>query len=378
MKRTTIFWALSLVLVVIAIAGMTEVLSRLLASSPSQLGYLLNHWETERMTGFIDPPTGAAMLKPGLSFTALNRDGQFVGIKTDSLGFRNERDYDQAPIVALGDSMTYGDGVPESERWVSVLGRMAGVEIYCVAAGLTGPAQQVSLLKRTVGTLHQSTTTVLWMITSGNDVGDSYGYVLRQKAKRAEFAKSGGSSFNAFVIWAAQHSYGVRLGLIVVRVGRLRFAHRSSAIRAKVLGGTMEFFPVAETYISSEEFRIGLTELSTAIRDFAGELKSQGRRLVVIYAPSREETYADKLKALGVPPLGIIRFDDVVEELCRRNGIEFLNLRPPFEIEGQSGAVLYFLRDGHWNRRGNQVAADTIYRYLSSHPERSVRPESGK
>ena len=65
----------------------------------------------------------------------------------------------------------------------------------------------------------------------------------------------------------------------------------------------MDFYPVAESYMTSHEFRIGLTELSTTVIDFAAELKSQGRRLVIVYAPSKEETYADKLKAVGVPPL---------------------------------------------------------------------------
>ena len=103
--------------------------------------------------------------------------------------------------------------------------------------------------------------------------------------------------------------------------------------------------------MTSHEFRIGLTELSTTVIDFAAELKSQGRRLVIVYAPSKEETYADKLKAVGVPPLGILRFNDQIGELCERNGVEFLDLSSALEIEGRSGTPLYFLNDGHWTSR---------------------------
>ena len=138
----------------------------------------------------------------------------------------------------------------------------------------------------------------------------------------------------------------------------------------------MDFYPVAESYMTSHEFRIGLTKLSTTVIDFAAELKSQGRRLVIVYAPSKEETYADKLKAVGVPPLGILRFNDQIGELCERNGVEFLDLSSALEIEGRSGTPLYFLNDGHWTSRGNQVAADNIYRYLWSHSEPTAWPDS--
>jgi lysophospholipase L1-like esterase len=379
MKRHTLFWIICIVVVVTSTAAVIEISCRLIAGTSSQLGYLLRYWETQALTAFEDPVTGGLMEKPRLNFTSLNREGQFIRVKTDRLGFRNERDYDQAPILALGDSFTYGDGVSESQRWASVLAQKAGVEIYVVAAGLTGPAQQLSILQRTVKTLHQSTRTVLWMVFSGNDISDSYDYFLRKNNRKTNAAASGQhATSSGFVIWALQHSYAARFGLVMVRILNLRLARSSAAIRVNVDGSAMDFYPVPESYKTSEEFRIGLTEASTAISDFAAELKSQGRRLVVIYAPSKEETYADKLKAVGVPPLGILRFNDQIGELCQRNGVEFLDLSSTFETEGQLGIPLYFHHDGHWTPRGNQVAADNIYHYLSSHPEPSYLPDSGK
>ena len=55
---------------------------------------------------------------------------------------------------------------------------------------------------------------------------------------------------------------------------------------------------------------------------------------------------------------------------------EFLDLSSALEIEGRSGTPLYFLNDGHWTSRGNQVAADNIYRYLWSHSEPTAWPDS--
>ena len=169
----------------------------------------------------------------------------------------------------------------------------------------------------------------------------------------------------------------------MARVTNWRLARSPGAIRATVDGRAIDYLPVAASYKTSKEFSIGLTELSTAVNDFAAELKGHGRRLVVIYAPSKEETYADKLKAAGVPPMGVFQFNDQIGEFCRRNGNRVSGPSSAFETEGRSGTPLYLMHDGHWTSRWNQVAADNIYRYLSSVPQlgqiawlhRSSRPQ---
>ena len=46
---------------------------------------------------------------------------------TDSQGFRNPREYPQADVVAVGDSMTEGIGVPDEFTWVRRLEQMSGL-----------------------------------------------------------------------------------------------------------------------------------------------------------------------------------------------------------------------------------------------------------
>src|SRR5262245_60427034 len=48
----------------------------------------------------------------------------------DSNGWRNKRALQQAAVVALGDSQTYGAGVPRGMAWPEQLAHEAGTTVY--------------------------------------------------------------------------------------------------------------------------------------------------------------------------------------------------------------------------------------------------------
>ena len=75
------------------------------------------------------------------------------------------------------------------------------------------------------------------MVFSGNDISDSYNYVLRSNRRRINSWASDQQPSSGFVIWALQHSYGARLGLIVARIVNLHLG-RSSEPFASMLAAT--------------------------------------------------------------------------------------------------------------------------------------------
>ena len=99
--------------------------------------------------------------------------------------------------------------------------------------------------------------------------------------------------------------------------------------------------------------------------------KQKNLRVVVAVVPSKEEVYSWVLN--GAPawtaskePSG---FAVVAHELCDANGFKFFDLKPTL-IEAsekkfkETGELLWWRDDTHWNGVGQRVAADTIYEKL--------------
>jgi hypothetical protein len=96
----------------------------------------------------------------------------------DTKGFRNPSIPATAPIVALGDSNTYGWGVKAHDAWPRQLERMAGQKVYSLAWGGFGPVHLLALFD---DVLALKPRLVIFSFFSGNDLYDSYSFVYKEK-----------------------------------------------------------------------------------------------------------------------------------------------------------------------------------------------------
>ena len=65
-------------------------------------------------------------------------------------------------------------------------------------------------------------------------------------------------------------------------------------------------------------------------------------------------------RAEEIPPPNQVLADDFT-----RAGIDVLDLLPPFvAYENQTGDLLRFEQDKHWNVAGNRLAGESIYHWL--------------
>lgn len=85
----------------------------------------------------------------------------------DSRGFRNPDALERADVVLLGDSMTYGSGVPPNDTWARVLAAETGLTVYNMAFGGWGPLQAAFVLP---DALALKPKTVIYGFFFGNDV----------------------------------------------------------------------------------------------------------------------------------------------------------------------------------------------------------------
>ena len=90
----------------------------------------------------------------------------------DAWGFRNTRVPDQADIVAIGDSHTYGNTVRMQGSWPILLGQLVGHSSYNMGMGGYGPNQYFYLLKTKALSLKPKLVLCgLWM---GDDFENAY------------------------------------------------------------------------------------------------------------------------------------------------------------------------------------------------------------
>ena len=88
----------------------------------------------------------------------------------DSRGFRNPDALERADVVLLGDSMTYGNGVPPNDTWARVLAAETGLTVYNMAFPGWGPLQGAFVLP---DALALKPKLVIYGFFFGNDVLNS-------------------------------------------------------------------------------------------------------------------------------------------------------------------------------------------------------------
>lgn len=88
----------------------------------------------------------------------------------DMNGFRNASIPDTAPIVAIGDSQTYGENAKMEESWPNVLSKLEDKDVYQMAFGGYGPPQYSYLFDKA---LKFNPEIVIVATFSGNDLRDT-------------------------------------------------------------------------------------------------------------------------------------------------------------------------------------------------------------
>jgi len=92
------------------------------------------------------------------------------------------------------------------------------------------------------------------------------------------------------------------------------------------------------------------------------ESKEREAKFVVVFIPSKRE-----IEKLDVS----LPYQIEIAELCQRLGIEYLNLAPHFK---KTWYRTYFRQGMHWNARGNKIATEALYEYLTRNTD--VSPEN--
>jgi SGNH hydrolase-like domain, acetyltransferase AlgX len=302
------------------------------------------------------------------------QERRFETFETDSYGFRNtakqatDAQRDGADLIMLGDSFGVGVGTAQNQTWASLFEQEYGLRTYNLSMAGSGPWQELMNLKIACPRLHcDSRTVVLWALFAGNDLQDpigdelepsvSYGWAQRMRVSARTYLNM--SPVRNVIDLAINRKNQSRQPVIVrdLPSGR-KLIFRSRYVRA--------------VQLSYDQVRLHphYPKVAAVVDEMKRFSDSEHFRVVVVMIPAKEEVYSSILSGGNEPgheqPSG---FSRAVRELCQRNGLPYLDLKPYFLEEArkqlaQSGELLWWSDDTHWNTRGHALAASIVYRYL--------------
>jgi hypothetical protein len=294
------------------------------------------------------------------------REEKRVKVITDSAGFRNERMDQIQPLdlILLGDSFGAG-GVSQEYTWTSILARDYNLQTYNLSAPGAGPWHEYINLWAEKDRLRAGQGAVLiWQLFAGNDLDEYYGplevnelpwrgtvgtWVQRINAMRARSPMR--------YLWQRYDRRADVVGVDFLDGRKLLFYKPYIAVASRSSG---------EIINHSNYARLRVT--IPAVKRLA---ESRGLRLAVVLVPAKEEVYSWVWE--GTPPwstrAGSSGFADVLRDVCTKEGLLFLDLKPHLVRESRrlyeaSGQLLYWYDDTHMNTEGNKFTAPIIYTEL--------------
>jgi hypothetical protein len=295
---------------------------------------------------------------------------------TDRFGFRNEN-VPQAPldIIALGDSFAAGAGTTQEQTWSVILGRSFGLRVYNLAVGGSGPwGHYVNLMleadrlkTRPYGTV------VIWMLFPGTNL-EVPCYPIFAK-EQLPWRSRLGRLADAFKAFRGRSP----LGNALATRGMLQ-APGDVGRANTFLDGTYILFK--DEYAREATFTLDgvrrhptfncIKQTVSAMAHFAAV---KGLTVALVAVPSKDEVYS--WVRLGARPWSTPSdpsgFASAVRQVARENDMPFLDLKP-FLVEAskrvfrESGRLIYWRDDSHWNADGNLEVARILYKFYSSLP----------
>jgi hypothetical protein len=300
-----------------------------------------------------------------------------VATHIDQWGFRNDADAGTRPVdlVVLGDSFAFGVNTTQAAILPSRLRDRFGFAPYNLSMPWTGPwAQFINLATESRRLTLKPGGTILWVLFSGNDLDDRFGDLdpgkLPRSGAMARFGILAKRFRNRSPIYqmarrAAGRTPGSSPESIASVIVPVRFANGRTMLFLKPYADAAAR---SQAEVTSHANFGALQRTIDAGRELAGRLNQS---LKIVLAPSKEEVYGWALDAQPAwsSPAEPSGFAAALASICAGAGIPFLDLKPAFvaaskTLYEQSGELLWWYDDTHWNGHGHDLAATVIQREL--------------
>jgi lysophospholipase L1-like esterase len=304
-----------------------------------------------------------------VSRTLLNEFGAEVPVIQNAYGHRGKFHPLSKPagsfrILALGDSFTEGVQVGERELFSAQLeSAIPHLEVLNAGVGGYGTVQEYLYLESEG--LQFKPNLVLLMFFENDLTDNNLSYYpafgprpyARLIGKNLEIVRTLDSSeYEKFILpfpfRMALNKYSYFYYFLNSRIYQPFFTKRMQQMQQSDL----------ERMDTDQMYAIFYGVLDT----FRKRLNEEGISFLVVLIPSREEATKGSSQMLSI-----------ISEHCRMQNIDCLSLLDRLHHEIATGARPYFPVDMHWTHIGHQIAADEIFKYLSSNKNYWKTPANG-
>lgn len=326
---------------------------------------------------------------------------QFGGFVLNSKSFRT-REYEMAKpsgayrVLAIGDSFTFASGgTPHSDHWTTLIERDLAREmpgrVELLNLGVPGVGPQFELRLFQIEGAKLAPDLVILGFFVGNDFTDDRDAVSVQSLREGNLGE-----------WLTGASLSVRAVRNLLRLPRAvgtsrpETHHATSPTPAGANRGGYEIEAYRQSYdstrpsfeeeaylalegrrmsiclkASGERFHELFQETAVTLDAFRREVESLGSRFVVLIIP--DEYQVDPNLARRVQERSGHSASEYDLDLPQRRlaeffqdrNIEYIDVLEAFRQQAEH-QPLYKLRDSHWNRAGNRLAAQLVSQRLSS------------
>lgn len=276
-------------------------------------------------------------------------------VRTDSLGFRNDQDFQSAPVVVIGDSFIEATTVAFDDILTSQLRRELGKPVVNLGQIWYGPQQELVVLERYA--LPLKPEVCVWAFFEGNDLSDF---------RRYEQMKANWPAFAASLHSFRQRAF-LRNSLLAAfqLLGRPGNRDSGDTIRGDCGPGERPMYFYYRSQTLSEEDQRTLVDVERVFRRAFEICQQHGVQFVVAFVPTKYRVYRD---FCSFSERSVYRFwqpnplptlmQTMLEGISSE--ISYVDLTGPLVEATASGVQTYFSDDTHWTNEGNKVAAQAI------------------
>lgn len=305
----------------------------------------------------------------------------------DEWGMRNSRVPGSVPIVAIGDSQTYGVAARAKYSWPAQLARMLGTDVYNMGLGSYGPHQyQVLLEDRALGLAPDIIIVGLYF---GNDLHNAsiYHRVVERIRRDPEWVPWTTSVRKSIRDFLSEYSTVYKLianvgvvnaQLILSKYGIYEFPDEFTELLDED-DGIRTFLTPKKRLIALDrddgKVERGFGEAMSVLGEMGAVCREQDIELLVLLIPTKETVYRRYVEKHRHALANV----DLLEKLLADEefyfhrsaaalmafDIDHIDLRQAMSDQLSSQSLYPSHDDGHPNRHGYEVIAREVSRYVN-------------
>ena len=316
----------------------------------------------------------------------------------DAWGLRNRFIPKQVDIVAIGDSFTYGQGVPRYSSWPAVLERESHTPVYNMGMGGYGTVEYFYLLKTKALLLNPKQ--IIVAVYLGNDLMDTFNAVYSRpywsqfrnldlnysETDRSQFVfydrlEKSRRLFSQLRVWLYRHSvlYNVFKAIFAEKIAQLKFQQNKSENHLTVFEDAylrLTFSPqhyLALLNLEDERIREGIRISLQMLLKMSKLCKENQVSFGVVLIPTKVNIYAEHLQSQShIAPATIInkliahenQVIKIFQAFLKKNNINYINLGIELKPIKDKYTLYPAHDDAHFNSEGHVVIGQILARWL--------------